>query len=78
MLGIILATVGGGIAGFAIGNSILGCVIGIVIGGGLGLLSSILFFGLFATILQISATLSEINQKLKPSVQDGKTEKSVE
>ena len=69
ILSVILVTVSGGIAGFAVGKSFgyydnysgIGCFIGLIIGCFFGIVCGILTFGYFATIIHISETIDKEN-----------------
>ena len=77
VLGVIITTIGGGIAGYLIGKALggwynnyggIGCVIGLVLGLFLGIVFGILTFGYFATVIHISESIdSKMNLTNEPN-----------
>ena len=73
MLTVFISTLGCGVAGFLIGQvlsrydnySTIGCVLGLVIGFFLGIVSGVLAYGFLATILHLTETCDNILEKMK-------------
>ncbi len=73
ILTVFISTLGCGVAGFLIGQvlsrydnySTIGCVLGLVIGFFLGIVSGVLAYGFLATILHLTETCDNILEKMK-------------